>query len=140
MRGPEQCQTLIPLSTRRRGDKVAVRRERPSGDHSQKDVLGASIVHTLPRLRLSKMSNLPARLPKPASARSRPCGLNEIKLCGEAPKSCSVRTRWSNSIVLAGMSVCLKSAQCPVGSDHKTGNPHPYTTPNSFELGLHAKS
>lgn len=51
--GPVQCQILIPLSTRNRGESVAVRRNRPSGDHSQCEELAASILVTLVRVRRS---------------------------------------------------------------------------------------
>lgn len=42
---PPACQILIPLSTRSRGDVVAVKICFPSGDHSQTDALLASMVH-----------------------------------------------------------------------------------------------
>ena len=45
------------------------------------------IEHTLLRVRRSKISSFPARLPNPASATSRPCGLKDMKLWGDDPKS-----------------------------------------------------
>lgn len=82
---------------------VAVRRKRPSGDQAQYDVLGASMVQTLEKVGRSKMSVLQARLPNPARAMSRPCGVKGMKLCEEALKSYIVRTRRSKSMVFAGL-------------------------------------
>jgi hypothetical protein len=63
---------------------VAVRRKRLSGHQSQYDVLGASMVQTLEKVRRSKMLVLQARLLNPARAMSRPCGVKGMKFCEEA--------------------------------------------------------
>lgn len=101
--GPLQCQTLMPLSTRNRGDKVAVRMKRPHGDHSKNVVFGASMVAIFWRERRSNTLMGPDMFPKPARAIKRPCGLKEIKFCGAVPKSWMILTWLSKRTALVGV-------------------------------------
>jgi len=43
-----------------------------------------------------------------------------MKLCGEAPKSCRGRTRWSNSTVLAGISIYYKAEKDQLGKQDQS--------------------
>jgi hypothetical protein len=64
-------------------------------------------------------------------------GLKEMVLTGDKPKSCTVHMYWLKSMSLAGI---LGVWQLNVIYKYSRDDSHPYTTSNSLEFGLHAKS
>mmetsp|Transcript_11268 Transcript_11268/g.35983 ORF Transcript_11268/g.35983 Transcript_11268/m.35983 type:complete len:351 (+) Transcript_11268:45-1097(+) len=117
---PLKAKILNPLSTFMRGARVAAMKNREQGDQDHEMAHEAVVVPMIFILFRSQKSICPAKLPKPAMARNRPCGDHEMTLRGRAPNSNTALPDASNSVAAGGMRPAMAAKSCPVGPHAKS--------------------
>eukprot|EP00962_Isochrysis_galbana_P038181 scaffold13524_cov109-Isochrysis_galbana.AAC.7 len=109
---PDGDHSLNPLSTRRRGHRMAVRKARESGAHSCATVMCASTVARHRSVFRSQKDNSPPRLPKPARMKERPCGAHRQVLRAASPKS------WTRVLFLSAEKSAARGGEKPKSAQY----------------------